>query len=228
MSEIVRLLIFAAISVFYLFIISKLMGKKQIAQLEFVDYVMGISIGSIASEMATDISDKPFYYYLIAMTVFFLFDLAVSYLGRKGPGLKHFFKGRPETIIYNGEIQYKALKKSKLDMNDVIAMCREQGYFNINDVAFAVFETNGALSVLPKGEKRPLVITDIDGGDRSPAELPYYLIIDGHISYSSLTELNKDEQWLLRKCKLTTKSLKKVLFASYDKEKDSIYLQYKQ
>ncbi len=227
MSEIVKLLIFSTISVLYLFIVSKLLGKKQIAQLEFVDYVLGISIGSVAAEMATDINDKPFYYYIIAITIFFLFDIIVSYLGRKGPCLKHFFKGRPETIIYNGQIQYKALKKSKLDMNDVLALCREQGYFDINDIAFAVFETNGALSVMPKGEKRPVIISDIDGGDKSPAELPIYLIIDGRISYSSLTELKKDEKWLMKKAKLTNKMLKQVLFASYNKDKESIYIEFK-
>ena len=72
MNDIVKLIIFSFTSVVYLFIISKFLGKKQIAQLDFIDYVMGISIGSIASEMATDIGENPFYYYIIAMTVFFL------------------------------------------------------------------------------------------------------------------------------------------------------------
>ena len=83
------------------------MGKKQIAQLEFIDYVMGISIGSIAAEMATDVGQTPFYYYIVGMVVFFLFDIFVSFLGRKGPMLKHFFKGKPLMIIYEGEFNYK-------------------------------------------------------------------------------------------------------------------------
>ena len=99
----------------YLFIISKLLGKKQIAQLEFIDYAMGISIGSIAAEMATDVGDTPFYYYLIGMTIFFLFDLSISFLGKKGPFLKRFLKGKPIVIVYEGNIVYKNLKKSKLD-----------------------------------------------------------------------------------------------------------------
>lgn len=226
-NEILKLLIFSFVSVVYLFLISKLMGKKQIAQLEFVDYVMGISIGSISAEMATDISDKPFYYYLIGVTVFFLFDMMVSFLGRKGPAMKHFFKGHPETIIYNGQFEYQTLKKSKLDVNEVLSMCREKGYFDISDVAFAIFETSGTLSVLPKGEYRPVVISDI-GANVSQAELPYYLIVDGHISYSSLNELGYDEDWLMLRCNLDKKKLKKVLFAQYDKEKDRVMMQYKQ
>lgn len=226
MSEIYKLLIFSFISVAYLFIISKLMGKKQIAQLEFVDYVMGISIGSISADMATDVGETPFYYYLIGMTVFFLFDLLVSFLGRKGPTLKHFFKGHPETIIYNGQFVYKALKKSKLDINEVLAMCREKGYFDICDVEFAVFETSGNLSIMPKGNQKPIVVEDMGIKSTEP-KLPYYLIIDGHISFSTLTELKKDVKWLFKRCKIDKKTLKKVLFASYDDTLDKINIQLK-
>ncbi len=226
MTEIVKLLIFSFVSVVYLFFISKFLGKKQIAQLEYIDYVMGISVGSIAAEMATDVGDTPFYYYIIGMTVFFLFDLFVSFVGRKTPWLKHFFKGRPQTIIYNGEIDYKALKKSKLDVNDIMAMCREKGYFNINDVAFAIFETSGELSILPKSENRPTVIKDFNIKDEK-ASLPYYLIIDGRISYSTLKELKKDKNWLFKKAKITKNSLKNVVFASYNQKNDTIDVQEK-
>lgn len=225
-TEIYKLLIFSSVAVIYLFIISKFMGKKQIAQLEFIDYVMGISIGSISAEMATDVTDTPWYYYIIGMTIFFLFDLMVSYIGRKGPTLKHFFKGKPEVIIYDGMLQYKTLKKSKLDVNEVIAMCREKGYFDISDVAYAIFETSGNLSIMPKSNQKPIVIEDM-GKHLPPASLPYYLVVDGVISYSSLRTLNKDEQWLYKKAKLNKKTIKKVILAMYDNKKDKINLQYK-
>lgn len=225
-TEIYKLLIFSSVAVVYLFIISKFMGKKQIAQLEFIDYVMGISIGSISAEMATDVTDTPWYYYIIGMTIFFLFDLMVSYIGRKGPTLKHFFKGKPEVIIYDGMLQYKTLKKSKLDVNEVIAMCREKGYFDISDVAYAIFETSGNLSIMPKSNQKPIVIEDMEK-HLPPASLPYYLVVDGVISYSSLRTLNKDEQWLYKKAKLNKKTIKKVILAMYDDKKDKINLQYK-
>lgn len=226
MSEIYKLLIFSLVSVVYLFLIAKLMGKKQIAQLEFIDYVMAISIGSISAEMATDVGETPFYYYLIGMTVFFLFDIMVSFIGRKGPALKHFFKGRPETIIYNGQIQFDALKKSKLDVNDIMSMCREKGYFDLQDIAYAVFETSGQLSVLPKGNLRPVVIKDISP-TCAPAKLPFYVIIDGRISFSSLRTLGKDKSWLFEKTKLDKKTIKNVSFAEYDKDTNSINVQFK-
>ncbi|MEG2688377.1 MAG: DUF421 domain-containing protein, partial [Clostridia bacterium] len=162
LNEYLYLIVMSLTSVAVLFVISKLLGKKQIAQLEFIDYVMGISIGSIAAEMATDTGDKPIEFYIIAMVLFFLFDIAVSFFGRKSAKLKHFFKGRPITIIYDGEIDYKALKSSKLDVNDVIGLCREQGYFDLSDIAFAVFENSGNLSVMPVGSKAPLTIPNLN------------------------------------------------------------------
>ncbi|MGN1227628.1 MAG: DUF421 domain-containing protein [Christensenellales bacterium] len=225
---ILKLLIFSLISVVYLFIISKLLGKKQIAQLEFIDYVLGISIGSIAAEMATDIDETPFYYYLIAITVFFLFDLFVTYIGRKSPTLKRFFKGKPTVIIYDGKFNYKNLKSSKLDVNDVLGLCRQLGYFDISKIAYAVFETSGELSVLPIGEEKPTVIKDLKV-EGEQASLPNHLIIDGYLSYSGLNEINKSKQWLFERLNINSKQdLQNIVLATYDSEKDSFNVHYKQ
>lgn len=227
MNEIVKLLLMSFGSVAYLFIISKLMGKKQIAQLEFIDYVMGISIGSISAEMATDLSDSPFWYYLVAMAVFFLFDYFVSILGRKGSFFKGFFKGKPITIIYDGKLLYPMLKKSKLDVNEVLALCREQGYFDINDIAYAIFENSGVLSVLPKANQKPTVVSDFDIKAKEPS-LSHYMVIDGNLSYSSLTDLKKDKEWLFKRLKVSTKQeLKNILLAEYIEKTDKMIIHYK-
>lgn len=227
MNEIVKLLLMSLGSVVYLFIISKLMGKKQIAQLEFIDYVMGISIGSIAAEMATDLSDSPFWYYLVAMAVFFLFDYFVSILGRKGTFFKRFFKGKPITIIYDGKLLYPMLKKSKLDVNEVLAMCREQGYFDINDIAYAIFENSGVLSVLPKANQKPTVVSDFDIKVEEPS-LSHYMVIDGNLSYSSLTDLKKDKEWLFRRLKVSNKKeLNNIMLAEYIEKTDKMIVHYK-
>ncbi len=228
MSPIVKVVIFSLSSVVYLFILSKLLGKKQIAQLDFIDYVMGISIGSIAAEMATDTSQNPFYYYIIAMGIFFLFDVFVTLIARKGTALKHFFKGKPATVIYEGKLNYKTLKKCGIDVNDVLSMCREKGYFNINDVAYAVFETSGKLSVLPKGHMRPTVAEDLRQLNIEQASLPIYLVVDGEVSYSSLNEIGKDEKWLMEKLQISsTKELKQILLAIYDEQTRQVALHKK-
>ena len=227
MAEWVKLIIFSFVAVVYLFFVSKILGKKQIAQLEFIDYVMGISIGSIAAEMATDTGETPFYFYLIAMTVFFLVDLAITFVGRKGPALKHFFKGRPITVIYDGKFDYENLKVSKLDVNDVLALCREQGYFDITQVAYAVFETSGKLSVLPKSPYKQVTAEDM-GIKLPPASLPCILVVDGNISYSGLNEINKTAEWLKAKTDLDDKKMKNVLLATYDDESDEVNVQLKE
>lgn len=227
MAEWVKLIIFSFVAVVYLFFVSKILGKKQIAQLEFIDYVMGISIGSIAAEMATDTGETPFYFYLIAMTVFFLVDLAITFVGRKGPALKHFFKGRPITVIYDGKFDYENLKVSKLDVNDVLALCREQGYFDVTEVAYAVFETSGKLSVLPKSPYKQVTAEDM-GVKLPPASLPCILVVDGKISYSGLNEINKTAEWLKAKTDLDDKTMKNVLLAIYDNESDEVNVQLKE
>lgn len=222
MNEILYLCLVAVISVVVLFIIAKILGKKQIAQLEFIDYVLGISIGSIAAEMATDLGEKPFYYYIIAMAIYLVLDYIINIVGRLNPSLKHFFKGKPITIIYDGKLVYKNIKKSKIDINDVIALARVQGYFDLSDIAYGVFENNGELSIMPKSNQKPTVAEDIKL-NLPPASLPYYMVIDGRISYSSLTELKKDTNWLYNKLNVKTKAeLENILLAIYDDQRDTM------
>lgn len=227
MNELLYLIILALSSVVSLFVIAKILGKKQVAQLEFIDYVIGISIGSISAEMATDINDKPLYYYLIAMSIYFIADIIITMLGRKSPALKHFFKGSPLIIIYEGKIDYTALNKSKLDINDLLTLARSQGYFDLRDIEYAVFENNGQLSILPKAPQRPTVAKDLNIPLKQP-ELPIYLIIDGKISKSSLNKIHKTKQWVYKKLKIkNSKNLKNIILAIYDKDKDNISVTHK-
>ena len=214
-------LINSTVAFVYLFIISKLLGKKQIAQLEFIDYTVGISLGSIAAEMATN-SEVPFYYFLIAMTIFLLLALFVAIIGRKCTFLKRVLKGKPVTLIYDGKINYEQLKKSKIDVNDLLSMLREKGYFDIADVAYAVFETSGELSILPTGAQKPLVMQDYDKTKIERASLSNVLIVDGVVSQSGLSEINKDEKWLFDRLKIQSRDeLKNIILAVYDDKSDS-------
>ena len=220
-------LINSSIAFIYLFVISKLLGKKQIAQLEFIDYAVGISLGSIAAEMATN-SDKPFYFYLIAMSIFFVFAFVVAFVGRKNTFLKRWLKGKPATLIYDGKIDYKQLKKSNIDVNDLLSMLREKGYFDIADVAYAVFEPSGDLSVMPVGAQKPLVMEDYDKEKIEKAELSNVLIVDGTISKSGLSEIDKDEAWLYDRLKIQDKKeLDNIILAVYDDKSDSFNVHLK-
>ncbi len=220
-------LINAVVSFAYLFIISKILGKKQIAQLEFIDYAVGISLGSIAAEMATD-TENPFYYYIIAMTIFLVLALLVSIIGRKNSFLKRVLKGKPSTLIYEGKIQYDQLKNSNIDVNDLLSMLREKNYFDINDVAYAIFEPSGELSVLPKGNQKPVVLEDVNRDAIKQASLSNVIIVDGAISKSGLSEAQKTEEWLFDRLQIKDKQdLKNIILATYDDQTDTFNVHYK-
>ena len=220
-------LIDSAVAFVYLFIISKVLGKKQIAQLEFIDYTVGISLGSIAAEMATN-TETPFYFFLIAMTIFFALALLVAIVGRKNTFLKRLLKGKPATLIYDGKINYKELKKNNIDVNDLLSMLREKNYFDIADVAYAVFEPSGELSVLPVGAQKPLVMQDLDESKIEKASLTNIMIADGAVSYSGLKNINKDVDWLFNRLNIKSKDdLKKIILAVYDDTTDEFNTHYK-
>lgn len=220
MPDYVVVLINSVVSFVLLFIVAKMLGKKQIAELSFIDYVVGISIGSIVANWATDL-DTPFEHYLIALAVYFVFPIAITLLGRKTLPLKAFLRGRPIIIIENGKFVYENLKKSKLDVNDVIGMCRDKGYFSLSEIAYAIFETNGSLSVMPVGKQKPTVVGDFDIPSKK-SQLEKYVIIDGKIDEHYLKILKKDVNWLKTRLNLKNKKqLKNILIAFYDEKTDN-------
>ncbi len=226
MPNAVSVLLNALYSFVALFIVTKFLGKKQIAQLSFTDYVVGISIGSIAAEWSTDVVN-PWYYYVIAIGFYFLISYLITILERTTLPLKRFLRGKPIIIISNGKIIYKQLKKSKLDVNDLISLCREKGIFNLSDVAFAIFETNGELSVLPFSEKKPTVVGDFNISVPK-VSLQKFVINDGTVDKNYLNELGKDEKWLFESLNIKKKKdLKNILVAFYDSKTKKFDVHYK-
>lgn len=226
MADFYLILINASVAFVYLFIISKFLGKKQIAQMEFIDYVVGISLGSIASEMASA-TDEPWWHYILSMSVFFILSLSITFLGRKAPFFKKLLKGKPQIIISEGKLNYKNLKKSKMDVNDVLALCRVAGYFDINDVAYAIFETNGDLSVMPIGRRKPVTISDI-GKKPTQSALTNIVLIDGVVCKDALKHLNKSEEWLYDKLNIKDKKkLKQFLLIGYNEKLDKLDVHHK-
>lgn len=226
MPDIVKVVVFSIVAYVYLFIIAKLLGKKQISQLTFIDYVVGITIGSIAAEMATETVD-PFYHYLIAMAIFFVFDLLVSLIARKSATLKKVMNGRPIVIINNGEFDYDGLKKSKLSVDEIAGLARDKGFFDLDQIAFAVFETSGKLSVLPKSANQPVTCQDMNLNP-PPSSLIEYLVIDGSVCRDTLKESGMSEQWLYDGLKVSSKEeLDKILAAYYDSQKQEFIIKYK-
>lgn len=191
--EILKVVLTALLSAAVLFIIAKVMGHKQMSQLDFFDYITGITIGSIAAELATELEQpwKP----LIAMIIYGVAAFALSILTSKVPRARKFINGTPTIVMNNGKLYRSNMKKAKLDLSEFMVMCRQQGYFNLNDIQTAVFEYNGRLSVLPVSAKRPMNPADMN---LSPA--PEYIctevIMDGRILDGNLKRMGLDTVWL--------------------------------
>lgn len=209
-----------------LFFISKLLGKKQVAQLEFNDYAIGISIGSIAAQMAVD-PDIPTYHFVVAILIFAILDYLITIISRKGNILKKIFKGQPLILIEDGKLNYKNIKKSNLDLNEIIAQCRIKGYFDINEIAYCVFETNGEFSILPKSYARELKANDFNLPKKT-MNLSNDLVIDGEIIQNALKKVRKDINWLYENLNIKNKKdIKNILLASFNEEENKLYIHYK-
>ncbi len=215
--EILRVILTSLLSVVTLFIIAKIMGHKQLAQLDFFDYIAGITIGSIASELAIDIETpiKPF----IAMIIYGIVSVTLSLITHKFPKMRKFINGTPTIIMDNGKLYYKNMKKAKLDLSEFMVLLREGGYFDLNEIQTAVFEQNGNLSVLLKSEYRSLTANDINLSTKDEY-ISTELIMDGRILDENLKRMGLDIKWLNEKIKeLGFNDTKKVFLALCDNNK---------
>lgn len=203
-------------SIVVLFLITRLMGKKQISQLTFFDYVVGISIGSIASEMAA--TDKvPYFHALTAMIIYALFALFVSIITNKSIKARRFFSGKTYLIIDKGKILEQNLSKVHYDVNDLLSEARNAGYFNISDIEYALLETNGKISFMPKADKSPPTLSDLKIV-REEEGLVANVIIDGEIMKENLKQRGFDDVWLKKELKRQkVNNISEVILATADR-----------
>lgn len=186
-------------SIVVLFILSKVMGRKQVSQLNVFDYIIGISIGSIAAEMTLN-NEIDFFEGVFAISIYAVFAYLITLLTNKSIIARRLLIGCPTVLIEDGKLNYKALKKSKLDLNDFLQEARIQGYFNLSEIEFAIMEANGQVSFLPKSNAQPVKRKDIKL-KTSYEGLCCNAIIDGKIMINNLKEIGKNEEWLVTRLK---------------------------
>ena len=170
----------ALISLLTLFVVTKILGKKQVSELSLFDYVIGISIGNFAAEMTINL-DSPELNGIWAVILFGIVAYIVSWITMKSITLRKFIIGSPTIIVKDGVILKDNMKKVHLDINELLEECRIKGYFNISEVAYAIMEVNGEISILPKSNNKQLIAN---------------VIIDGNIIYKNLEVMNRTKDWL--------------------------------
>ncbi len=196
--DFVKVILTSLLSAVSLFLIAKILGHKQMAQLDFFDYVTGITIGSIAAELATELESpsKP----LIAMVVYGAVAYSLTIIAHKLPKARKFINGTPTIVMDGGKLYRKNMKKAKLELSEFMVMCRQEGYFDINDIETAIFEYNGRLTILPKSKKRPLNPEDMN---ISPEKETIHaeIIMDGQILHENLKRMGFNLEWLKKQMK---------------------------
>lgn len=181
-----------------LFLIAKLIGHKQIAQLDFFDYITGITVGSIAAEMATELEEpwKP----LVAMLLYGGVTVLLSILSNRLPRARKYLNGTPTILMDRGKLYRENLKKAKLDLSEFMVMCRQQGYFDLTSIQTAVFEYNGKLTILPVSSQRPVTPNDMNLSPKQE-QLFTELIMDGRILEDNLKRMGLNLTWLEKQLK---------------------------
>ncbi len=220
--DIIKIIATTLLSVFSLFIIAKIMGHKQVSQLDFFDYISGITIGSIGAELATDLEEpwKPLIALVIYGGVSILFDL----LTQKIPKTRKYINGTPSIILDNGKLYRVNLKKAKLDISEFMLLCREQGYFDLNEIQTAVFEHNGKISILPKGANRPVTPEDLKITAKA-THIGVEVIMDGCVMEENLSRMGLDSNWLTKQLKSQGhKEAKEIFLGIYLPEEDKLTL----
>lgn len=206
---ILEVIIRSLISIILLQILAKLSGPKQISQLTFYDYIVGITIGSIAAVMAID-DQIDWYLCAIAMILYIAVSIFFSWITTKNIKAREVLTGTPHILIFHGKIIEENLKKVHFDVNDLLTQCRIAGYFDVSKIEFAIMETTGNVSFMLKSEENPVTNKDMNK-QIEQEELMANVIIDGKIMEENLKSIGKDKFWLVNKVNEHDMDIKDIL-----------------
>jgi len=221
-----EMLIRTTATFFALLVLTRLLGKEQMSQLTFFNYITGITIGSIAADIAGQ-SETPFFNGLISLVWWSALTLLVSILGMKFAKIRSMTDGRPTVIIKKGKIMEEELKHLRLNMDEVAMLLRQQQIFSVEEVEYAVFEPDGKLSAMLKAAHQPVTKSDQKQFVTKPKYVPTVLVDDGVIQAKQLQGAGMSEQWLQNQLKQLKLSLEDVFYAQLQSD-GTLYIDKRQ
>lgn len=189
-----------------IFVALRIMGKRQVGQLEPTELVITLLISDLAAIPMGHVS-IPLMHGVIPVMTLILAETCLSFINLKCRKFRKFMSGTPVVLIYQGKICQEQLRKLRMNLDDLMEELRACGQADISSVEYAIFETNGSLSVIPKGNQRNLTPEDI-GKDATYQGIPFLLICDGEINHTALHICNKSESWL--KNQLATRNISNI------------------
>lgn len=183
-------LAFAALLIF-----ARLLGKQQVGQLTFFEYIAGITIGSIGGTLATDIAPDTTVKHFIALALFCALTALAQYISVISRPARKLLDGEPTIVMHNGKIMEKNIKTMRYNLDELLQQLRQKNVFDLEQVEFAILEPDGQLSVQLKSQYQPLTADELQI-DTSYEGLSSELIMDGEIVHQNLIQNNLDEKWL--------------------------------
>ena len=222
------MLVFVARTLVLYFIVvlsMRIMGKRQIGEMQPSELVIAIMISDLASVPMQSI-DIPLIAGVVPVLTLIVTEIIMSYAGLKNRFIRKIITGEPSIIIYNGHVNEKELRRLRFNLNDLQEQLRISNTPNIADVEVAVLETNGQLSIIPKKEARTVTVRDLKIKDAQKEQIPCMLISDGEIIETEIKRSQKSKEWLYKELKKKNTKVKDVFIASYDKN-DGLLIQLK-
>ncbi|KHE69043.1 DUF421 domain-containing protein [Halobacillus sp. BBL2006] len=218
--SIIELVLRLALAFVTLMLLTRLMGRKEISQMTFFNFVSAISIGTLGASLAIDASISV-RNGIIALVAWSAFTILLGYIDLKSKKVRTSIEGQPIILVRNGEIMEQALSKTRLDVDALNVLLRKKNVFSVSDVDYAIFETDGTISVLKKQMKQPMTKADMQVPPKSTEKfsLPTAVINDGKVNERNLEELNLDQNWLNQQLETAgVQSIEEVFYAEVQKD----------
>lgn len=220
---------------FFILLIMKIMGKREIGQLSLFDFVVLLIIADV-SVIGLDNDEGPFYVYLIPIVILAAIQKILAFMLLKFPKLRAIFDGKESVIVHDGILDVKEMKKQSYNVDDLIVQLRLKNIASLSEVKDVILETNGEISIfLKNGEtkvspytrsKPSSVVTSPSSSkvlDYASNLSPFPVIVSGDINKENLKRLNLTEKWLYKELnKLGYDDVKSIYYANY--EKDSLFI----
>ncbi|MFD2115699.1 DUF421 domain-containing protein [Paenibacillus yanchengensis] len=209
MPDWLEVIVRTVIAISILFIMTKMLGKRQLSQLSLFEYITGISIGNIAAYVSLDL-DKYWYMGLISITVWVLISVGIEWATLKSRSIRNFVDGKGTVLLQDGKLLLKNLTKEKLTIDELLSQMRSRDIFAIDQIEYAVMESNGSINFMLKKEYQPLT-ADTFNWKMAKEQAPKTIIMDGIIIDESLITAGFDKQWLMNQLQQYKVPLEEVL-----------------
>lgn len=204
-------------------IVMRVMGKRQIGELQPFELVIAIMLSELAAVPMQD-TGIPLIHGLIPILTLMFLEIFLSYITLKSRKLRKIVCGTASVLIQHGKVMEEELRSQRFNLDDLLEELRLSGYLNISDIEYAILENSGKLSIIPKAQNSPVTRKDLNLS-QPDEELPVALVLDSKVNHNNLNFIGKDSEWLLKKLReYNIDKIEDVFIAMLDSNK-KLYVQ---